>query len=148
MAIVFEYELRLPATIEGLDAVMDWVTEKLDYKDCPRKVQNHIAVVTEELFVNICNYAYGDSGGQAVIRLTFKDQQLCMQFEDFGIPFNPLEHEAPDLTTSIEDRQIGGLGIYITTKWMDTVDYERKNDKNILTISKSIPLLDKPKIPK
>jgi anti-sigma regulatory factor (Ser/Thr protein kinase) len=147
MAIVFEYELRLPAAIDGLDAVMDWVAEKLDYKNCPRKVQNHIAVVTEELFVNICNYAYGDTVGQVVIRLTFKKHNLYMQFEDSGIPFNPLEHEAPDVTVGIEDRQIGGLGIYITTKWMDTVNYERKNDKNILTISKAIPLLDKPKIP-
>jgi anti-sigma regulatory factor (Ser/Thr protein kinase) len=138
MDIHFEHELLLPATIDDLDAAMDWVGEKLEEMSCPRKIQNQIVVVTEELFVNICNYAYGEKKGQSVIRLAIRDQILFMQFEDSGIAFNPLEHENPDVTAGIDDRQIGGLGIYLTTKWMDTVDYKRTDGKNILTISKSI----------
>jgi anti-sigma regulatory factor (Ser/Thr protein kinase) len=139
MEIDFEYELRLPATIDDLDAVMDWVAEKLEQKNCSRKMQNQVAVVIEELFVNICNYAYGDAVGQVAIRLALRDQTFFMQFEDSGIPFNPLEHEDPDVTVGLDDRQIGGLGIYLTKKWMDTVDYKRTEGKNIFTISKVIP---------
>ncbi|WP_010256713.1 ATP-binding protein [Treponema primitia] len=139
MAIAFDSELRLPASREGLDAVIDWVTEKMDYEHCPRKMQNHVAVVTEELFVNICDYAYGAGVGQALIRITFKDNSLYMQFEDSGIPFNPLEQGAPDTNARIEDRPIGGLGIHIVRKWMDSVTYERIDEKNILTLRKLIP---------
>ncbi|AEF86215.1 anti-sigma regulatory factor [Treponema primitia ZAS-2] len=137
MAIVYDSELCLPASLESLDTVMDWVTKKMDHEQCPRKIQNHVAVVTEELFVNICHYAYAAGVGQAVIRLAFKDHSIYMQFEDSGIPFNPLEHSAPDIKVGIEDQQIGGLGIHIVRKWMDSVSYERTGEKNILTLRKS-----------
>jgi anti-sigma regulatory factor (Ser/Thr protein kinase) len=135
----FDDEVRLPATIEALDSVMDWVAEKLDAKTCPNKIQNQIAVVTEELFVNICNYAYGNRKGEAIIRFAFHNRTIFMQFEDSGLAFDPLQHEGPDTEASIDDRPIGGLGIYITKKWMDWVGYERIDEKNILTLTRILP---------
>jgi anti-sigma regulatory factor (Ser/Thr protein kinase) len=135
----FDDEVRLTASIDELDRVMDWVAEKLEASACPNKIQNQIAVVTEELFVNICHYAYGGKGGDAVIRFSFHNQTIFMQFEDSGIPFDPLQHTGPDIEAGIDDRPIGGLGIYITKKWMDWVGYERVNDKNILTLTRILP---------
>jgi anti-sigma regulatory factor (Ser/Thr protein kinase) len=135
----FDDEVRLPATIEALDSVMDWVAEKLDENTCPNKIQNQIAVVTEELFVNICHYAYGNRSGDAVIRFAFHNRTIFMQFEDSGLAFNPLQHEGPDTEAGIDDRPIGGLGIYITKKWMDWVGYERIDQKNILTLTRILP---------
>lgn len=139
MVMNFDDEVRVTAHIEALDAVMDWVAEKLEENACPNKIQNQIAVVTEELFVNICNYAYGGSRGEAVIRFAVHNRTIFMQFEDSGIAFDPLQHEGPDIGAGIDDRPIGGLGIYITKKWMDWVGYERINEKNVLTLTRILP---------
>jgi anti-sigma regulatory factor (Ser/Thr protein kinase) len=135
----FDDEVRLPATIEALDSVMDWVAEKMDANTCPNKIQNQIAVVTEELFVNICHYAYGRRPGDAVIRFAFHNRTIFMQFEDSGVAFDPLQHEDPDTKAGIDGSPIGGLGIYITKKWMDWVGYQRIDQKNILTLTKILP---------
>ena len=139
MIMNFDDEIRLSATIEALDSVMDWVAEKLEAHTCPNKIQNQIAVVTEELFVNICHYAYGSRTGDAVIRFAFYNRTIFMQFEDAGIAFNPLQQQGPDIEAGIDDRPIGGLGIYITKKWMDWVGYERIDNKNILSLTRLIP---------
>jgi anti-sigma regulatory factor (Ser/Thr protein kinase) len=139
MVMNFDDQLCLTATIDSLDPVMDWVAEKLEENSCPNKIQNQIAVVTEELFVNICHYAYEGGTGDATIRFAFHNKTIFMQFEDSGIAFDPLEHEGPDTTAGIEERPIGGLGIYITKKWMDWIEYERRDHKNTLTLSKIIP---------
>jgi anti-sigma regulatory factor (Ser/Thr protein kinase) len=135
----FDDEVHLTASINELDRVMDWIAEKLEASACPNKIQNQIAVVTEELFVNICHYAYGGGVGEAVIRFAFHNRTIFMQFEDSGIAFDPLKYEGPDVEAGIEDRPIGGLGIYITKKWTDSVGYERVNDKNILTLTRILP---------
>ena len=67
-----------------------------------------------------------------------EDDLLCMIFRDSGVPFNPLERPDPDITLSAEDRSIGGLGIYLTKKYMDKIEYRYENDENILTIKKMI----------
>jgi anti-sigma regulatory factor (Ser/Thr protein kinase) len=139
MIMNFDNEARLTANIDALDTLLDWIAERLEENTCPHKIQNQIAVVTEELFVNICHYAYGGSAGEAVIRFACHNRTIFMQFEDSGIAFDPLTHEGPDIEAGIDDRPIGGLGIYIAKKWMDWVGYERANGKNILTVTRSIP---------
>jgi anti-sigma regulatory factor (Ser/Thr protein kinase) len=135
--IRFNKEIVVSATIDELDRLLEWISDNLE-EECPGKISNQIAVVTEELFVNIASYAYPGKTGDVTIRISLDALRLVMQFEDSGIAFNPLEHELPNVNTGIEDRKIGGLGIYLTRKWMDEVIYQWKNGKNVLTIVKQI----------
>ena len=99
-----------------------------------------VDIAVEELFVNIASYAYGKEEGLAVIRLDIEKDPLTVKitFEDRGVPYNPLAKEDPDITLSAEERQIGGLGIYMVKKSMDDIIYEHKDGKNILTIVKKL----------
>jgi anti-sigma regulatory factor (Ser/Thr protein kinase) len=139
---IFDREITLSALVKNLERLLDWVTAALEDAECTGRICHQIAVVTEELFVNIASYAYKDlPGGQtgdAIIRLKSDGKCLVIQFEDSGFAFNPLKQEDPNITAGIEERGIGGLGIYMIKKWMDDVVYERTNNKNILILYKTI----------
>ena len=101
------------------------------------------AVAVEELFVNIAHYAYSPGTGSATIGVEIlKDPAaIAITFTDRGKPFDPLAKEDPDITLSAEERQIGGLGIYMVKKSMDEVVYEYKDGQNILRIKKNLDIL-------
>jgi anti-sigma regulatory factor (Ser/Thr protein kinase) len=139
----FDNEITLDAKVDCLDMLLDWTGDILEKNGCSGQICNQIAVVTEELFVNIASYAYKTQdparSGDATIRLSVDKTEIAMQFEDAGVAFNPLEYETPDVTADIEERKIGGLGIYLTRKWMNSVEYERTPDgKNVLSIIKNL----------
>ena len=95
-------------------------------------------VAVEELFVNIASYAYVDKTGIADITIELLPGQVVqITFRDSGIPYNPLEKPDPDITKPAEEREIGGLGIYIVKKSMDEVLYRYEDGQNILTIRKA-----------
>ena len=73
-----------------------------------------------------------------MVRVVYKEdpRRVYIRFEDEGIPYNPLTNQDPDITLSANERSIGGLGIYMVKKTMDSVKYKYENDKNILTIKK------------
>ena len=133
-------ELTVKAVLENIEAVTDFVDEQLHELDCPMKAEMQINVAIDEIFSNIARYAYGDSVGDAAVRFSYSEngRTVTLTFTDSGIPYNPIKNEDPDITLSAEERQIGGLGIYLVKKTMDEVSYEYKNDKNILTIRKNI----------
>ena len=133
-------ELRIEAKVEKLDEVLEFMQEYLDKQDCSPKVGIQLAVAVEEIYVNIAHYAYVDreGTGDAIIQFNMEGNQLVITFIDSGIPFDPLAKADPDVTLSVEERQIGGLGIYMVKKSMDDVKYERKDDQNILTLYKTI----------
>ena len=99
-----------------------------------------ICVAVEEIFVNIASYAYPDGDGNASLSFGFDENERLMTLiiKDNGVPFNPLEKAEPDITLSADEREIGGLGIFITKKTMDTVSYAYENGENILTMTKKI----------
>ena len=131
-------ELVIDALPENNDAVLDFVRTELEAIDCPLKTQNQIAISIEEIFVNIAHYAYNPEVGTARICITISDNTLQLVFEDAGKPYNPLEKSDPDITASVEDRKIGGLGIFMVKKIMDTVQYRYEDGKNRLTMTKVI----------
>lgn len=95
-----------------------------------------MSISFEEIFVNVAHYAYPDGEGKATVELDFTDGVMTMSLKDSGIPFDPLAKEDPDITLSADDRKIGGLGIFMTKKYMDSISYEYKDSMNILTMSK------------
>ena len=102
--------------------------------------QMQIDVAVEEIFVNIASYAYGPETGQAEIRFRSEAETGTAEitFIDRGAPFDPLAKPDPDVTLPAEERQIGGLGIFMVKKSMDDVRYEYREAQNILTIRKKL----------
>lgn len=133
-------ELNISATVENIAAVTAFVDEQLEELDCPMKTQLQVDVAIDELFGNIAHYAYNPEVGAATVRVEVTDKPLSVviTFIDNGVPYDPLAKADPDVTLSAEERQIGGLGIYMVKKSMDDVSYEYKNGQNILRIKKHI----------
>jgi sigma-B regulation protein RsbU (phosphoserine phosphatase) len=131
-------KLTVEAKKENLNTVMGFVSRELGALKYRAEFINEIEVSTEEIFMNIVNYAYSPENGEVEIDICTTDN-ITIKFEDSGRPYNPLEQAAPDLGKSPVDRNIGGLGIYLVKKMMDTVEYSRVDNKNILVITKNHP---------
>ena len=133
-------ELTVTAALENIETVTDFVNEQLEALDCPMKAQMQIDVAIDELFSNIAHYAYNPEIGKATVRVEVAEDPMAViiTFIDNGIPYDPLKKEDPDVTLSLEERQIGGLGIYMVKKTMDDITYEYKDGQNILAIKKKL----------
>ena len=128
------------AKTEALSDILGFVDQMLEKYECPMKVQTAICVAIEEVFVNVAHYAYGDGEGDVILGISFNEETHTITFRmvDKGIPFDPLKKPDPDITLSADEREIGGLGIFITKKTMDSVSYAYENGENILTMIKKI----------
>ena len=133
-------ERIFPAADSALNDFLGFAEEELEKAECPMKAVMPITVALEEVFVNVAHYAYPDSSGDVSLSIDFdsESRQMTFQMADSGIPFNPLAKPDPDITLSAEERQIGGLGIFMMKMTMDEVSYVYKDGKNILTMKKSI----------
>lgn len=119
---------------------LDEFLEKLSEKwEAVAKHSFNINLALEEAVTNVINYAYKDKN-EHLINLDFslEDSELKITITDDGIEFNPLLKEDPNTELSLEERKIGGLGIFFVKKIMDNIDYERINNKNILTLIKKV----------
>ncbi|MDO4806142.1 MAG: ATP-binding protein [Coriobacteriales bacterium] len=132
-------ELQIEAVVGNVEKVTDFVNEQLENMNCSMRAITQVDIALDELFSNICRYAYGDRIGHAIIRVCKVPNMRSVQIslEDEGLPFNPLKVKEPDTTLGIHEREIGGLGIFLVRKIMDDVAYRYENGKNILTITKS-----------
>lgn len=133
-------ELTIDAVIENVAVVTAFVDEQLEQLDCPIKAQMQVDIAIDELFGNIAHYAYQPETGPATVRVEVIEEPLAVviTFIDNGIPYDPLAQADPDITLSAEEREIGGLGIYMVKKSMDDITYEYKDGQNILKIKKNI----------
>ena len=130
------HELTVEAKTEKLDEVIAFIDEYLEKWGCSMKFITQIELAVEEIFVNIASYAYKDKEGMATISIRHMGKDVEIMFSDNGTPYNPLEKEDPDMTLSVEDKPIGGMGIYIVKKSMNSVNYEYIGDNNVLKIRK------------
>lgn len=132
--------ITVEASMEYLDKVTSFVEAFLEDYACPIKIAMKILLCVEELYANVVNYAYGSKDGSCTIELEGKayetENEVCICMRDQGVPFDPFAKEDPDITLSVDEREIGGLGIYMVKNIMDTVSYEYKQQENIVTITK------------
>ena len=131
--------LTIKASDESMQAVNDFIHSMLP-PACDDMLLNQIDLAVEEIFVNIAHYSGSEEAEIACAYHIGGDGSgvLTVVFKDRGKPFNPLAKADPDLTLSAEERNIGGLGIFLTKKFMDSVEYEFIDNMNILKISKQI----------
>lgn len=130
-------ELTVDATVENIETVTEFVNQQLEQLGCPLKIQMQIDIAIDELFGNIAHYAYNPEVGPATVRVEVgPDSSVIITFIDNGVPYDPLKREDPDTTLSAEEREIGGLGVYMVKKSMDDISYEYRDGQNILRIKK------------
>ena len=141
--LVFEYrqgamimESRVfKADVKELDNLFDYSSTLLKILNFARRDIIMINTALEEVFVNVAHYAY-DENGTVEVSLSNDKNKVTFVFKDNGKPFNPLDIASPDITAKGEDREIGGLGIYMVKNIMDEVIYKYEDGHNILTLVK------------
>ena len=128
-------ELLVGSGLENMEKVQDFIAARLE--NCPAKLRNKIHVAVDEIFANIAHYAYDRPGGGVTVRVAV-GEDIHIEFEDSGVAYDPLASAPPDISLSAAEREIGGLGVFIVKKTMDSVEYRREGTKNILTIRKNL----------
>lgn len=131
-------EIVIDAVIENLTSVLNFLDTEMEEKNINAEIQNNVKIAADEIFINIASYAYAPSTGSVCIRVEIINKEIIIEFEDSGVKYNPLEKEDPDITSPAIEREIGGLGIFMAKKIMDTVEYQYKNNKNILKMKKRV----------
>jgi sigma-B regulation protein RsbU (phosphoserine phosphatase) len=135
-----EKEMTIDATVDNVEKVTEFVNQQLAALGCSDKVQMQFDIAIDELFSNIALYAYHPKTGKATIAVSVEKGPLtaAVTLKDNGKPYNPLAKEDPDVTLSAEDREVGGLGIFMVKKTMDDVTYDFKDGQNVVTIRKKL----------
>ena len=134
------YEIKLEAEKEKLPDVIAFADAHLEEAGCSVKTQMEIELALEEIFINIAKYAYAPGTGEATIKVevTGEPKTAVITLKDQGMPYNPLEKDDPDVSLTAEERDIGGLGIFLTRKTMDDIEYNYCDGSNILTMKKKL----------
>ena len=132
-------ELTVEAIVEQIETVTEFVNAELEKLDCPMKARIQLDIAIDEIVSNIAYYAYGEKTGTVTVRIEALQEENGVQlmFLDSGGPYDPLTRQDPDISAEIEEREEGGLGIFLVRKTMDDMKYEYKDGQNCLTIRKS-----------
>lgn len=128
-------EITLDASLDNLQKFKDFINEQAESYGFGMSRVLKIELACDELLVNSINYAYEHSKGEITVRcLAVEPNTLSIDIIDSGPPFNPLEAEAPDLELNVDDRQIGGLGIFLVREMVDDMQYTRRDNQNIISL--------------
>jgi anti-sigma regulatory factor (Ser/Thr protein kinase) len=131
--------LTLPNDINTIPQLSEFIEGICEELNLDMSTTMNLNLALEEAVVNVMEYAYPtDVQGDVTINAIANDTHLVFIIIDSGIPFDPTKKEEVDTTLSAEERPIGGLGIHLVRELMDSVDYEYRDCKNILTLSKNI----------
>jgi len=131
-------KIKVKAKIENFDVCAAFIEEQMEAAGFDSKAVIKVVTACEEIIVNVMNYAYLD--GEGDLEMCFSDGGGFIEivFIDSGKPFNPLEKHDTDISLSADEREIGGLGIHMVKKLVDEVNYEYKNNQNVLTLVKNL----------
>jgi len=128
--------VTVPALVDRVDDVFALIDEAMINAGIEVKMQNNIRIAAEEIFVNIASYAYPEGEGEVAVSVSADENSIVIEFADSGTPYDPLVKADPDITLSADERDIGGLGVFMVKKMMDSVEYRYEGNKNVLTIKK------------
>lgn len=123
-------------TLESTAHAAAFVEEHLLAFGTPYKQTMRLLVLFDEVYSNIVNYS---GATLAVVTVIGEGDSVRLEFEDNGVAFDPLAQEDPDITASLDERSVGGLGIYMAKQMTDSISYQRKDDRNVLSMSLNLP---------
>ncbi len=135
-----ENNIYVPALIENWQTVYDFLGKCMGSIKINKNLITSVLFASEEIYVNISSYAYPESEGSVCVNFEHDagNNILKVKFTDNGIPFDPTKVKSPDINESLEKRKIGGLGIFIANKIMDSMEYVYRDGQNNLIIIKKI----------
>ncbi len=126
------------ADIQSLPEMVLFLEESLGSTGLSPTEAFDLQLAADEIFTNIASYAYGSESGSVSIEVIRDATTVVITFTDSGMPFDPESLPTPDISSGIEDRAIGGLGIHLARQLTDRLSYRRDDGRNILTIEKAI----------
>jgi len=128
-------QIKLPAVLENLTQFIESVSDCARAQGFGQKRLSQIEVAMDEALVNIVHYSYPDKSGDAEVVCSIDDKnRFIIEIMDWGLPFNVLSLDEPDLISDISERKVGGVGVFIIRKLMDDVKYRYEDNKNILVL--------------
>jgi anti-sigma regulatory factor (Ser/Thr protein kinase) len=138
-------QLIVPADRGEFATLQQWLLSIAAELDMQERIRKQLMICCDEIFTNIASYAYTDGNGSVTVTVEFvsETKSLRIIFSDSGIAFNPLEISEPDTSSALSERKVGGLGMFMVKKMMDSVEYCRQDGKNILTLTKCLEKQDK-----
>ncbi len=128
-------EKTFAASMETIPDIVGFVSETASTMGVHPKRVMHLELAVEEAAVNICSYAYEIPPGEVTIRISRETEVVRIELVDAGVPFDPLAADAPDIKSELENREVGGLGIFLIRRMLDEVHYSRSGDRNILSLA-------------
>ncbi|RAI03892.1 ATP-binding protein [Acuticoccus sediminis] len=135
MSAAIEFKLTTP---DELTDLLDAIEAFGEAQDLPVRTVMTLNLVLEELVTNAINYGSGPGGAVVNVWAELRDARVYGCVRDNGVAFNPLEHRAPNIEASIEDRPIGGLGLHIVREMAQNLDYQRVGAENVLKFQLSV----------
>jgi sigma-B regulation protein RsbU (phosphoserine phosphatase) len=137
--LMFQYNKTIrnftkPALKENYKDFKEWLHTTCKEWELNEDISNKLDMCGEELFANICFYAYPNETGDLSVTLEKNDKLVTMVWEDSGVIYNPLQKPDPDLDIPPRERKLGGLGIFMVKQMANDIKYQRINNKNILTL--------------
>jgi anti-sigma regulatory factor (Ser/Thr protein kinase) len=130
--------LSVSSELESLETIRGFLKAGLERLSLSEIESFKIELSIVEICTNIIKYAYPQERGEIALRIWQELGKLFIEIRDTGVPFDPTRAKDPDITEIIRKRKKGGLGIFLSRKFMDGFGYRRENDQNVLTISKVI----------
>ena len=131
--------LTLPNDIETIPQLNEFIDGFCEEKGISMEISMSLNLAIEEAVVNVMNYAYPEGTvGHVDIEVDADKESITFVISDTGKPFDPTKKEEVDTTLPAEERKVGGLGIHLVRRIMDSIKYEYTNNKNILTLRKKL----------
>lgn len=131
-------ELKVKNDMAEVDKIRNFLRNKLKELNLSDKDYYKIEVSLLEIVLNIIRYAYPQEEGDIFIKTWQEEGKIFIEIRDHGIPFDPRKAELPDIKELIKNEKVGGLGIFLSRKLMDSFEYKRERNQNILTMYKKI----------
>lgn len=133
------YSITFDSKSNILEEINSSVEQFCEENGCSFKSTNQILIIIDEMYANLTSHAYSDEqNGNIQFSIDIENEQIVLKFIDEGEHFDPTSAKTPDVTASAEERDIGGLGIFLIKKLSDSVEHARVDNKNVLIIKKSI----------
>ena len=137
-AMAKNYNLTLTNDVQEVPRLNAFVDEVCEEHGCDMETTMRMNLAIEEAVVNVIDYAYPpDTVGYVDIKVTTDDHHMEFVISDSGTPFDPTKKEDVDISLPVDERRIGGLGIHLVKQLMDSISYERKDGRNVLTLIKN-----------
>jgi len=127
---------KLPAELSNLHELLAFITGMAGESGLTSEALNRLELVAEEALVNIIRHAYPLSPGEVEVRLSAEvGPSLVVEIRDSGVAFDPLQKPDPDISAGLDERKVGGLGVFMMHKMADRLTYRRDQNQNVLTLT-------------